>query len=199
MSGLEQILQEILADTQLNIQNLLEEAKAESENILKAAQEKSGEESLSILKEGEKQAQAYLDRSRSALQMEERKAMLFAKQQKISQVMREALRTLKELPDDQYFEMIYALAAKYAQNKPGEIAFSQRDLNRLPAGFEQKLSAKLAPEAVLQVHDAPCDIDGGFLLLYGGVEENCSFPALFEEKKEQMQDELHALLFPQGA
>ena len=34
-----------------------------------------------------------------------------------------------------------------------------------------------------------------FVLIYGGIEENCTFPALFDAKREQLQDLVHRLLF----
>ena len=49
---------------------------------------------------------------------------------------------------------------------------------------------KLSPEAKL--------ISGGLILSYGGIEENCSFEALFDAQKEQMQDKAATLLFPEG-
>lgn len=41
----------------------------------------------------------------------------------------------------------------------------------------------------------PARIDGGFILLYGDIEENCSFEALFSGAHEQLQDEVQRLLF----
>ena len=39
------------------------------------------------------------------------------------------------------------------------------------------------------------DIDGGFILKYGGIEQNLSVDAIFEEKKDQMQDLAGKILF----
>ena len=38
-------------------------------------------------------------------------------------------------------------------------------------------------------------MDGGFVLLYGGIEENCTVRALFDARREALQDQVHALLF----
>ena len=37
--------------------------------------------------------------------------------------------------------------------------------------------------------------DGGFILSYGGVDQNCSVSALFEEGAETLQDKIQTLLF----
>ena len=39
------------------------------------------------------------------------------------------------------------------------------------------------------------DIDGGFVLTYGGIEENCSIDALFDAAHEVLQDKVQEILF----
>ena len=41
----------------------------------------------------------------------------------------------------------------------------------------------------------PKELDGGFILVYGGVEENCSFKALISAKKDELADKVHQLIF----
>ena len=35
----------------------------------------------------------------------------------------------------------------------------------------------------------------GFVLVYGGVEENCSAGALFASQRDELADKVHAMLF----
>jgi V/A-type H+-transporting ATPase subunit E len=39
------------------------------------------------------------------------------------------------------------------------------------------------------------EMSGGFILLYGDIEENCSFDALFLQAKEELQDKVRDYLF----
>ena len=39
------------------------------------------------------------------------------------------------------------------------------------------------------------DINGGFILIYGGIEENCSFQAMFNSRKDELSDKVHEVLF----
>ena len=39
------------------------------------------------------------------------------------------------------------------------------------------------------------EANGGFVLVYGGIEENCSFEAMFAAQREKLQDQVHAFLF----
>ena len=47
----------------------------------------------------------------------------------------------------------------------------------------------------LTLSDDTADIDSGFILRYGGIEENCSLKALFADRQEELQDLVHKLLF----
>jgi V/A-type H+-transporting ATPase subunit E len=49
--------------------------------------------------------------------------------------------------------------------------------------------------ASLTLSEKTAAIDGGFLLIYGEIEENCSFDALFSASRENMQDQVNAFLF----
>jgi V/A-type H+-transporting ATPase subunit E len=89
------------------------------------------------------------------------------------------------------------MVKKYAHNKSGKLLFSAVDKNRLSVDFDLKLIQVLAdkPEASLIVSDETVTLDGGFLLIYGDIEENCSFDALFSAEKENLQDKVNSLLF----
>ena len=66
----------------------------------------------------------------------------------------------------------------------------------LPKGFEDTLNQALAEKGGrLTVSGQAAAIDGGFILSYGGIEENCSFEALFDSAKETLQDKVQELLF----
>ena len=48
---------------------------------------------------------------------------------------------------------------------------------------------------MLHVSAGSRDIDAGFVLTYGGIEENCSFDAIFDSARETLQDKAQELLF----
>ena len=50
-------------------------------------------------------------------------------------------------------------------------------------------------EEALRVSNGNCDIDGGFILIYGGIEENCSFRAMLDANREHLADKVNELLF----
>ena len=137
-----------------------------------------------------------MKRAQSAAQLQKRRKILQAKQEIICDVIEKTRQNLLTLPDDAYFDVIIKLAANSALPKEGEIIFSPRDRGRLPADFHAKLEESLKEKGgSLRISDETRDIDGGLVLVYGGVEENCSFGALFEAERERLTDRVNELLF----
>ena len=92
--------------------------------------------------------------------------------------------------------LILKLIEKNIQDGEGIIYFSEEDLDRMPSGFTKEVS-DLAKKhnADLSVSRESRKIGRGFVLSYGGVEENCTFDALFEEKKDSLTDIIQTILF----
>lgn len=194
MNGLDKILDEIKMESDEVSASIIKEAQDKASEIARQARQK-GEEAVKRIDGDTKQkCDDILARGRSASELYKRKEALKAKQDIISRVLLDAKTTLLNLPEDKYFERILQMIEKHALEEEGEIAFSERDKKRLPKLFEAKL--KLASKNKLKLAQQPARIDGGFLLLYGGIEETCSFEALFSDMHEQLQDEVRTMLFP---
>ena len=39
------------------------------------------------------------------------------------------------------------------------------------------------------------NIENGFVLAYGGIEENCTLKAIFDAKRDEFADKIHHILF----
>ena len=195
MTGLEAILSQIENDARQEADELLSDAKAKAEEILAAAKEEAAKKSQEILQEGEKKAQDIRDRADSAAMLARRNAMLAFKQQVIRDAIDSTRASLENAPDQEYWEMLLQLAAHYAGEGKGEMCLNRRDLERLPKNFETDLK-QAAPQADITVSKTPCDIENGFLLVYGGIDVNCTFRAVFEEADGELRDMMGKILFP---
>lgn len=196
MTGLDKIISQIEEEAKSSADKIIEEANGKAAAITAEAEEKCAQ-----MKEaaGVKAQAAYEDilkKSRSAAQMQRKKQLLTAKQQVIGGILDKAQQSLYSLEDQAYFELITRMLDKFVVSQKGEIRFCERDLKRLPAGFD-KVIAEAAQKkgGSLALSQIPAEIDGGFLLVYGGIEENCSFDAIFAAERESLQDKVHALLF----
>lgn len=196
MAGLEKIMSQILEEANGEASEIINKAQEEANAILaKADAECKKMEDESVEKEKARQL-AHEERLKSSAQLKKRQAVLLAKQQIISDMLERAYEALLRQDIESYFVLIKKMLEKFTLAKAGQIYFSDRDLKRMPSGFEAEIE-KIASEkdgSLTLVKEAKA-IDGGFILVYGGIEENCSFKALLNEKKEELADKVQRLLF----
>ncbi|TAH72139.1 MAG: hypothetical protein EWM47_03995 [Anaerolineaceae bacterium] len=198
MTGLEKIIKAIEADAQASVDKILAEAKEEAEDILSLATKEAKQDSAKIAEMPAFEVKAILSRAESSAKLLKRQMILDAKQQVINDIILKAKTKLTSLSDTDYFDIILQIVKKHAHKQAGIIMFSQADLDRLPKKFEKSLETAIKgiQNASLTISkENSAKIDGGFILVYGDIEENCSFEALFNDAKEELQDKVNAFLF----
>lgn len=107
------------------------------------------------------------------------------KQELIGETVSKAKERVLSLPDDEYFKTILKVADRSLAAEEGIVYFNEKDLHRMTEDFKDQL-LKLAEEkgGKLEISTEPRKLDGGFVLQYGGIEENCSIDAIFATEYE---------------
>lgn len=196
MTGLDTILESIRKDGRENADTILAKARQEAAVIKASGEEDAQLRREEILRDAPQQAQDAADRVLSSAHREQRRILLTARQALIQETLEAAEKSLFDLTDEDYFTVLLGLAVKRALPQKGELVLGSQDFARMPADFAKKLQEALPQGAELTVAEKPNPaIDGGFLLLYGGIEENCTFRALFDDKREELQDLTNQILF----
>ena len=182
MNGLGKIIAQILDDAKQESLAIREKAAGEAETTLAAA--------------GEKVKKLEEEQAKSSAALKKRQAILAEKQAIIEEMLAAAHKELLAKPDEAYFAWMEQLLSRFVTDRAGEIYVSKRDLERMPDDFPAKIE-KAAQEkgGSLVLKKEPREIDGGFVLVYGGVEENCSAGALFASQRDELADKVHAMLF----
>ncbi len=193
MTGLEKIIKQIQDEAQQSAQEILAEGKAQAERLSQEALEDGRKQVQEIEARSQTAVRNAQAAAKSAADLTIRRAVLEAKQEIINQVIQKAQDSIYALPDKDYFDLLLKMVSKFSLPQAGEIQFSKKDLGRMPAGFEEAINT--AAKGSLTLSATPCEIDGGFVLVYGGVEENCSIGALFYAAQESLQDKAQAILF----
>ena len=196
MSGLEKMIRQIEDEARQKAEQILAEADRQAEQIRKDEAAACEQELTKIAEKSTRDIALQQQKSASNTERRQRLALLETKQEIIGDAIGQALKTVQAKSGLEYFNLIRATARRYVRGQAGVIVFSREDLDRMPKSLPSELE-KIAAEkgGSLTISDKPRQTDGGFVLIYGGVEENCTFPALFEAHKEQLQDKVHALLF----
>ena len=195
MTGLDRIIENIASQSQAEADRIIAQAEAEAKRINDEAYEKAEIDCKKIVSSARSEAALMGKISTSGAKTESRKRLLAAQRKIEQEVIDKALSRLRQLPDDEYFGVIKKLCVKYARGN-GELLLSKADKKRLPSDFTASLNRELSKKgASLTVAEDCAKIDGGFILRYGGIEENCSFSALAEEKRDDILDRLNSMLF----
>ncbi len=196
MTGLDKIVSQILEEANNSASAKLEKARAEAEEIMNTARAEAEKEAEEILQKAKTDMENYAERTKSAADLRRRTAILAAKQEMISQVLDKAYQKFCSMDEETYFATLLDILKKFVMEDNGVIFFSEEDRAKLPDDYEEKIEAIAAEKGgTLTVSQENRNIERGFVLAYGGIEENCSFRALFDSRKDDLQDKVQAVLF----
>ena len=196
MTGLEKMKSQILDEANRSAGEILEQAKKEADAVMAEARKNAEAECQRISEKSEADAESLKGRAESSCDLQKRKAVLKAKQEVISEILKRAYKKMLSSDTETYFDIIRKMLNKYVLPEEGEICFSSDDKKRMPDGFEKEIAAIAAAKGgKLIVSKEERNIQGGFVLIYGGIEENCTFKAMFDSRRGELSDKVHALLF----
>ncbi len=197
MTGLDKMISQIEEEAKKEAEGCLEAAEKKAESLMAEEMENARLKGEAYVNKAAEEAARYLERTQALAERKHRITLLQAKQDVIDGVLKKAYERLDHLDEKEYFAFISRLLRQYVQPLEGEILFSKRDRERLPAGFEEKIT-EIAEEkgGTLKLGNKDGDIENGFILVYGGIEENCTFRALFDSRKEILKDTVRRILFP---
>jgi V/A-type H+-transporting ATPase subunit E len=196
MSGLDKIIEEIRAQAKTEADRILDEADEYCKNYMEQVEK----ESESMMAAYEKKAAAdrnlYEEKTKSAAQFKERNAILNAKQQCIESVIEQAKNKILQQDDQSYFKFLEKLLETNVQPEDGILYLNEADLKRMPDKFEEA-AADIANNrgGKLRISKEYKDINGGFILVYGEIEENCTIKALLSTNMDKIKDIANKELF----
>jgi len=196
MAGIDNITGRILQEAQGEVDKILKGAENQAKSIL----DKAGEEATAVTKaataKSEQQTKLYAARIKSSAESTRKKALLSAKQEIIDSVIDQAYNKLVNQDAASYFDMMQKILTKAVRPEKGTIALPAADLARVPDSFKKAVSKIAADKGgELSFAEEPAKIDSGFLLSYGGIEENCSLRSIFAANRDRIQDTICKVLF----
>lgn len=196
MTGLEKMKSQILDEAKALADSKIAEANRRAEEILEEAKADAEKSVVSISQRSDKDVANYRERIISSIDLQKRTKLLAAKQEVIAQVLDQSYDRLKTMETGEYFAMLLKLAEKYILPQEGIMYFSQADLGKMPESFKSDVK-KLAETkgGKLNISGEGRNIENGFVLAYGGIEENCTLKAIFDAKRDEFADKIHHILF----
>ncbi|WP_213975615.1 V-type ATP synthase subunit E [Tepidanaerobacter acetatoxydans] len=198
MEGIAKIKATILEEAQEEKQKLLENARVQAQDIRAKYKNKAEEILNDILEKANRAAEEKKRRILSMAQLENRKALLQAKQQIIDEVFEKAKAKLKNMSDEDYRNLIAEMLLKSVVTGNEEVVISEDDKNRITPDFIKKINEKLksmGKQGNLRISETPGKMIGGLILKSEDMEINCTFDSLIKMEREELETEIAKILF----
>lgn len=196
MTGTDKIVERIKEDSGRQCAGILAQAARQAEEITAAASAEAEKINALAAEKAHLHAQQSAAAAQSAARQKAGLLLLEAKAQAVNDTLSAVSKALQELPAEKYFGALIALAAENAMPGEGVMRLSRRDLERLPPRFEDQINEALAAgNARVAVSTQPAGIDGGFILVYGHIEVNCTFDALMQAKLDYLKETVCGIIF----
>ncbi len=193
MANDNKLFQSILQSGREQAEIIKGESEKKAAEVIELAAESAENEAQSVVKAAEQKAAGIKQSALSNASLIERNAVLGAKRREINSAISEIYAFISGLDDNSYFDLIYKMAASVG-GEYSEVLLNERDLKRAPADFEKRLERSGVKAAL---SDKAADIEGGFILKNGEIETNCSFSAIVEDKRSEIEDFINLSLFEQ--
>ncbi len=198
MSGLEKLKARILDEAGQQAQKILDDAALKAEELIKNSVSDAEKEAKELQDKAEQDSLSYKKRSESSAKMQKKQALLKARQEIIDDILDAAYKKIITSDDEEYLEILERLLEKHLLPRKGSICFSAASLKRMTDDFKNTIfdiTEKRGASLTIVESDADELCDGGFILLYGGIEENCTIRAIFSSKRDELADIANRMLF----
>lgn len=192
MGGLEEIIRQIHKDSEAEISAMLIEAEKECEKISQEGKKET--EGLAKMREIQFMAESdlALNKMKSAAETKKKQDVLRIKQKVIENILEKAQEKIESFSAEKYFDLLLQIVENNAHKEKGIIYLNEKDLGRMPSYFVDELKEK---GIALEVSEKIVDIKNGMILGYEDVQENCTFQALIDTKREILTDKVNRYIF----
>lgn len=195
MTGLDKIIEKIIAEAQQNCDNILQEGSVEVKKIIADARVEAKKQSDKILSDAKKIAARRQAVSKSTAESITRNRYLEIRNAILNDIISAAYLEIEKFSDEEYFSMLKKLCVKNALSGECEMLLSGYDIGRLPDDFEMSINSEIYEKGAVHISTVPADIENGFILNYGDIEINCTLKAVFDENMDSLKDMLSTALF----
>lgn len=198
MKGTEKIIAHIENDAKAQAQAIIDEANRKAEEVRSAGEKAAQEVYDKLIREGKAECEAMLNRKIRMAEMEAKKEVLGAKQERVVETFAKSVSLICALPREEYAELFAKMAAKVSVSGTEEMYFCKNDKDECGQRIADRANELLAAQGKvgkLTVAEGAVNICGGFVLIENGIELNCSAEMLVDRCHKSMVAEVANELF----
>ena len=193
MSGLEKIISTIDSQAAASIDEINAQAQAKEQELLKKAEQEGDARYSAIVEDTKGRLAIQLSSAKTQAEARVKQAVLEGKVELLNDTLEKTLKTLHDMPNGEFEELVLSIARGNVTQKSGEIRFNEHCLNKLSADFINKLNDALGTQLTLCANAQV--IADGFVINSGLVEVNCTFEAIIEANRQELSDAVCEKLF----
>ncbi len=194
MSGLDQILTQIISDAQTASATRISRAEADAQAFLARKREEAAQEAASVLKAEEAALELLAAKSRSSSESESKKRILEERVALIDEVLRQARERAVSLSPSENEQMIERFVRSHASELTDNcvLILNARDLASISDDFPKRLSHI---SSGIRISDQPGNFEAGCILQCGPIEYNGTVDAVIYEHLDEIRDLINRHLF----
>lgn len=195
MTGIERIIEKILADAKARAEEIYKETDARKNELLEQATARAKADAERISARNKISAEERESRLISAYHLEARKLMLQTKQNQIDKVFSLALDKLCALPAEDRVKFLSKICAVSSHTGKELIILNAKEHAEIGAEVEIMANSLTEATANLRLADFNYDIVGGVVLKDGNTETNATYDTMLKIIRDQISGEISDILF----
>lgn len=192
MAKLQELTDQIISVAREQVSDIKKESERNYQKIMDEAKIQGKNDMEEILANARKEAERITSRAISSSAKDTTQGKLSLKMELIEDTISSAYESVLKAGPNAYMSRLAKILTKKVKSdaKDGIILFNKKDKENL-----SKEILDIIKKSGLSVSDETLNIDGGFVLRYGKIEENCSIEALFRENRDMLIDYIGKNLF----
>ncbi|MEW6355786.1 MAG: V-type ATP synthase subunit E [Planctomycetota bacterium] len=192
---MERIRSAVIAEAKAKAESIANKAKTEAESRLQSAQAEIAAETKRLADESRASCDEEHRQRTGRLKAGLRVELLVAKSELIRKVFQEALKTLANLPREEYLRLMGRWLEDAGAEAGGEIVANERDLGLFRNGFLDKVNASRPTDGKFTLAQEPLSVAGGFVLRRKGFEIDMRLESQLAMLKDEALPEIAKILF----
>ena len=193
--GLENITRKIVSDADEFAETVIAEAELEAKAITDEYESSAEKEYNQIVDAAYEKASEIMHRANAQSMKEKRVNILATKWEYLDNAFSAAVKLLVKMPEGKQVRLLVDLIHRYA-NSDAEAIFNKADHDHIGKTVVKQANTNLKGFKIV-ISDKVGDFSGGLILKHGGVETNLTYDILVASNREQLEDEVSAILFGQ--
>ncbi len=192
MEGYQKLIGKLKSEATAKSEAVVRDARLKAADLVHSAKEKAKEDLAGAKAMATKNTADTVARRMTVAEMDGKKMISAVKAEIVDEVFAAAKKSLLNLPDAEYRELVRAMIAKTAEDGD-EVTLSKADKKRLPSSFIEEIAKETGLKIKLSKEYG--DFDGGVILRGKNADKNMTFEVELSEFREEHEAEIGRRLF----